>query len=218
LVNQILPRIRGTVPRSVRPVGAEDAEELVQDTVAMAAKLLDRNEATGKPMFPSSIAYYSIQHAKSGRRFVTGAGSSDVMSPRTQLEGHSAVSSFDDPIAFDEFTGEPLTLTEMISGDREDPSTVAARSIDWEAFLATQSPRGCKVVQLLAEGCNALQTARTMKLAPWQVYAERDKVAKALRAHMGERILDDIHVPPLWHGNLNCSKERLACRERHRGI
>lgn len=95
---------------------------------------------------------------------------------------------------------------------------VAARSIDWEAFLATQSRRGRKVVQFLAEGLNGLDIARKMKLPQWQVYTERDKVAKALREHMGQKILNDINVPPLWYGNLNASRERLACRERHRGI
>ena len=34
----------------------------------MAAKLYDKAEKAGKQVTPGNIAYYAIQHAKSGRR------------------------------------------------------------------------------------------------------------------------------------------------------
>ncbi len=33
LMDQIAPRLRNIIPAAVRPVGAEDAEELVQDAI-----------------------------------------------------------------------------------------------------------------------------------------------------------------------------------------
>lgn len=48
LLNEVAPRIRSAVPHCVHAVGCEDAEELIQDTIAMAAKLYDSAEKAGK--------------------------------------------------------------------------------------------------------------------------------------------------------------------------
>ncbi len=217
LVSDIVPRIRAVVPRSVRPVGSEDTEELIQDCVAMAARLLHNNEANGKPVFPSSIAFYSLQHLKSGRRS-TGSSRTDACTSGTRLDGRSDLLPIDEPIGFDEAAGESLTLSEMISDGREDPSQEVARTVDWECFMSTQSKNARKVVQHLAEGLKILQIARKMNLAPWQVYAERDKLAKAVREHMGVNVIEDVTRPAQWFGNLKAAREKFACRKRHRGV
>lgn len=41
LVSQIMPIITATVPRTVKPVGSETFDDLVQDTIATVAKLLE---------------------------------------------------------------------------------------------------------------------------------------------------------------------------------
>ena len=68
LLQEVAPRIRSAVPYCVRTVGCEDYEEIIQDTICMAAKLYDNAEKAGKQVTPGNIAYYAIQHAKSGRR------------------------------------------------------------------------------------------------------------------------------------------------------
>ncbi len=60
LMNEIVPRLRSAIPRCVKPVGAEDAEELVQDGIVQAAKMLDRLERQGKQVTPGNIAYYTV--------------------------------------------------------------------------------------------------------------------------------------------------------------
>ena len=135
--------------RSVRPVGSEDIEELIQDCIAMAARLLHNNEANGKPVFPSSIAFYSLQHLKSGRRS-TGSSRTDACTSGTQLDGNSQLIPIDEPIGYDEAVGESLTLSEMIGDGRDDPSQEVARSVDWECFMGTQSKNAHKGVQHLA--------------------------------------------------------------------
>ncbi len=44
LVDKIMPIIAATVPRVAKPVGAEDARELVQDTLASAAQMVESAE------------------------------------------------------------------------------------------------------------------------------------------------------------------------------
>lgn len=69
LINEIMPRLRAAVPRTVCPVvGAEDPEELVQDAAAIASAMLHSAEARGRPLKPACVAYYAIQALRSGRR------------------------------------------------------------------------------------------------------------------------------------------------------
>ena len=85
LVNEVVPRLRATV-RSVPPIGHEDAEELLADMTANAAKMMASAEKSGKQFTPGNIAYYAGRAARSGRRS-TGGGRTDVMSPGAQLDG-----------------------------------------------------------------------------------------------------------------------------------
>jgi hypothetical protein len=77
LQEEIVPRLRSAIPRNVNQIGSEDAEELIQDAIVMAAKLLDNAERANKTVTPGNIAYYTILHMKSGRRSC-GSSYSDV--------------------------------------------------------------------------------------------------------------------------------------------
>ena len=68
------------------PEGAADAEEIVQDAIAIAAKLYDNAERAGKAVSPGNITYYALQHAKSGRRSY-GQSKTCPLHPSTQLNG-----------------------------------------------------------------------------------------------------------------------------------
>ncbi len=84
LQTEVLPRLRSAIPTVCHCVGAEDAQELIQDSIAMAAKLLHNTEQAGKKVTTGNIAYYTIQHIKSGRRS-TGSSTVDVYGSGTQL-------------------------------------------------------------------------------------------------------------------------------------
>jgi hypothetical protein len=86
LQTQLVPRLRSAIPIVVHCVGAGDAQELIQDATAMAAKLMHNVEAAGKKVTPGNIAFYTLQHIKSGRR-PTRSSMSDVHGSGTQLAG-----------------------------------------------------------------------------------------------------------------------------------
>ena len=88
LVNEIVPRLKNAVPRSVNPVGCEDAEELIQDATVTAAKLLISVEQAGKTVTPGNIAFYTIQLMRSGSRS-TSSSCLDAMQAGTRLNGRS---------------------------------------------------------------------------------------------------------------------------------
>jgi hypothetical protein len=84
LLEQIAPRLRSAIPKVVKPVGAEDTEELVQDAIVLAAQMLDAVERNGKTVTPGNIAYYTVLHMKSGRRSQCRSRA-DTMAQGTQL-------------------------------------------------------------------------------------------------------------------------------------
>ena len=65
---EVLPRLRSSIPQVVSFVGSEDAQELVQDGIAMAARLMHNVEMARKKVTSGNIAYYTVRHLRSGWR------------------------------------------------------------------------------------------------------------------------------------------------------
>ena len=68
LLDVVRPMLIAVVPQVVKTTGAEDHAELVQDGMVMAAQAIDMLERRGRELMPRSVAYYTIQRLKSGRR------------------------------------------------------------------------------------------------------------------------------------------------------
>src|SRR5882724_8551141 len=99
LQEEVVPRLKSAIPKAVHFVGSEDPQELVQDATAIAAKMLHNVEAAGKKVASGNIAYYTIQHVKSGRRS-TGSSTVDVYGSATQLNGTTLLTSLEETAAF----------------------------------------------------------------------------------------------------------------------
>ena len=48
LQDQVVPRLRAAIPRTVLTIGSEDHEELIQDATCLAARILHNAELNGK--------------------------------------------------------------------------------------------------------------------------------------------------------------------------
>mgnify|MGYP003704248889 CR=1 FL=1 len=210
LVHQVAPRIRSAAPRSVRTVGCEDAEEIVQDAIAIAAKLYDNAERAGKTVSPSNITYYALQHAKSGRRSY-GQSKTCPLHPSTQLNGRADLHSFEDPAGGEE-ADESLELADVFSNDEEDPATQAARKLDWEAFLSTLSEHAREVLETVAAGTSMRELACRLNLKLWLILKLKEETRCKLVEFFGAEILAEIIRPPQWRNNLECHYAGLACR------
>ena len=125
LQEEVVPRLRSAIPRAVSYVGSEDAEELIQDATAMAARLLHNTELAKKKVTPGNIAYYTIQHMKSGRRS-TGSSVADVLGIGTQLQGRTRLTSFDEAAASDTDNGEDIfSFGDVLSAEQETKRNLA---------------------------------------------------------------------------------------------
>ena len=217
LQEEIIPRLRSAIPRVVNCVGAEDPQELVQDATCMAARMIDRVESQGKlgQITASNIAYYTIQHCKSGRR-ANGTSRVDILASATQLSGATRLHSLNEVVAEDECGVEIFELQDVISNDREDPATVAARQLDWDAFLNQLSRIEKLVVEFLSAGKTLRDVARKVGVSDSAMQTYRRKIAVKLLEFMGADVLRDLAIMPGWRINLDCEREAQACRNDRR--
>jgi hypothetical protein len=200
LQDQIAPRIAAVVHRSIKPVGSEDAEELTADGITMAAKMVERLEQQGKlnnGAGACNVAYYTLQHLKSGRR-AAGSSSVDVHGSMTQLQGHVEPHSFSEVVSQSEAGDEIFELADVVSVDSEDPATIAARNLDWDAFLHSLSKPEQILIDSLANGYSAGDAARLAGVSSWTMNQLRRNLAAKVVAYMGEDILSEIARIPGW--------------------
>jgi hypothetical protein len=216
LQDQVIPRLRSAIPNVVHCVGAEDHNELIQDSIAMAAKMMHNVEEAGKSVTPGNIAYYTIQHIKSGRRS-TGSSYVDVYGSRTQLNGTSRLNSLEEVVASaEEAGGEIFLFHDVLSQDEEDPGTKAARKMDWEDFVAALPKREKAMVEFMIEGKSGSSMARKLKVSDSTIRNSKRTLAIKIQEFMGFDILVQVQRRPEWKNNLASTKEKMACRhERH---
>ncbi len=217
LKEEIAPRIAGAVPRTVLCVGPEDSEELVQDTIVQAAKMVDRLEQQGKlnKVTPGKVAFYCIQHAKSGRR-AAGSSATDVMGSQTQLNGQSEMHLMSEVVSQSETGDEIHELHDVISTNHEDPSTIATRKLDWAVLLSRLSTIERVLVKCLTDGLTTRETCRRVKMTKNMLAELQHQVAQKILEVMGTDVLKDVVQVPQWRIVLDCECEQLACRADRR--
>jgi DNA-binding NarL/FixJ family response regulator len=211
---EVVPRLRASIPRNVNYVGSEDAEELIQDSIAIAAKMLHSAEAAGKQLTPGNLAHYALKHVKSGRRS-TGSSVVDVMAPGTQLNGHAWLNSLDEPVA-DQTSGESFTFNDVLASDQEDPATIAGRNLDWQSLLTRLTAREKAMVTYLLEGKTVSDVAWALRVSRSAMQQCKERLVHLIREFMGRDILVEVLRLPGWKDDLNASRQRLACRFERR--
>ena len=173
--------------------------------------MLNNTEKAGKQVTPGNIAYYTLQHVKSGRRSV-GHSNADVLGSATQLNGRSRVSSFDEPVAVEEEHGVEFTVNDVFGDDQEDPSITAARRIDWEEFLQMQDECCQAIILALVEGEPMRDLTQRFKLSLSSLQNRKRQLASRLKEFMGMDVLVDATRSPRWKDGITATRERQACR------
>ncbi len=207
LIDHITPRLRSAIPRALQLFGVEDHEELLQDSITIAAQMLHSVESAGKDVTPGNIAHYVILFMKSGRRSQSSSRA-DVMAPGTQLDQNCTVQSLDEQVGYDHDSDESVTLGEILATDREDPATLGARNVDWEEFTRSHDPRYGTLLKGIAEG----RSIRESGGSAWSGYQLRRRLAVELRDYLGADAIPDSVRAPAWRNNLIAHREKQACR------
>ena len=210
LMEQIAPRLKSIVPY-IKTVGSEDHEELLQDGLYMAAKMLHDLELRGKQVTAGNVTYYIALHLKSGRRSY-GCGRTDAMFSTTQLDGKAQVLSMETEVGFDPETMEPIRLGEFLSCSQDDPSMAAGRNLDWEQFLSSHDYRYGVVVKNIVHEKTARDEAKDRGVHYHMARAVRYKLADELAEFMGSDAVADSTRKPVWFGDLHAEREKAACK------
>jgi hypothetical protein len=187
LLNEVAPRIRSSMP-SLMPIGSEDPEELAQDTLAIAAGLLESTERRGKQVTPGNIAYFAIRLSRQGRRS-TRYKKNDVMHPATQLCGRSRVQSLDDPIASE-----------------------STRRLDWTRLVACLDATARAILCCMLEGEDLISLVPKLKRSHTALRNDKRRLAMLVLEHLAEDILRQVQELPAWMDNLVANRETFACR------
>ncbi len=174
---QIYPIIWNTIHRKAKPVGSEDYAELIQDSTATAAAMIEAMEKSGKVPIPNSIAYYSIQRTKSGRRSY-GNSRTDVMNPGYQMDNEGSVCSMQSPVGGED---EDFTVGDMIAARTEDIAAKILRQIDWAAFMQTLDNRKRTIVEELMAGGGTGDIARRLAVTSVRIVQLKREIGEAIR-------------------------------------
>ena len=131
-----------------------DFDDIIQELSGLALinymSLIQR----GKDAFYTPIMKYAVQHYKEGRRFV-GYNSTDIFSEQTQTMGRSDTcqfSQFDD-----ERKGDTMPFMKMRQASVFDQVQF---KIDFEDWLALQTPRDCSIALDLSCGYSTGEVAK----------------------------------------------------------
>ena len=215
LVNEVAPLIRSAVPRVVRPVGCEDAEELVQDALCSAAQMIEASELNGKKLYPSSIAFYAIQRAKTGRR--SGyAGEMDAMSAAARLRSHVSIEDLDQPAGDED--AESMTLHDALADQHaEDPAMVAARELDWSELMEDMNARDVAILKMAAGQLTNGELSRRWGVSCARVSQLKAELGRQVKLRWGDGALADAVAEPGWlRGSVRAARERSSCRHARR--
>ena len=215
LLEEIAPRLRAAIPKTIPMVGPEDPEELLQDGLVIAIGLLQSVQRSGKKVSAGNIAHYTILALRSGRRS-TGIRKNDVLAPACQLNGHARVRSMDEPLRNDEDGDEPLTLHDCLAANVDDPATAAGRRLDWTSMLDSLDRTKKAILIAMAEGRALTPLVRQLKRSRTALHYDKVKLGRLIQAYLGQDILVQAQAQPGWRNTLDAIQERLTCRAERR--
>ena len=215
LLDQIASRLRATIPHVIRATGAEDAEELLQDALAMAAQMLHALEARGKTVTVGNVCYYVVLLMKSGRRSQS-AGRTDVLGPATMLDGKSLALSLEEAVGLCSEPGEAVALGDLLAGTHEDLASAAARNIDWTEFLDGHDYRYIAMVRCAVSGQPMNSLGGKPGASNSALSSRKRQLAGDIRDYIGEDVLREVCQRPRWQAEVEGEQERMRCRHERR--
>jgi len=211
ILQEVQPRLRAAIAQSVPLVGADDVQELVQDGTVIALQLLNSTTRSGRKVTAGNLAFYTVKMLRAGRRS-TGERRNDPLNPKAQLTGTCRVQSLDEPIAEDDWSGEPLTLGETLAARVEDPATAATRRLDWAALIDALDESAAEVLCCLVVGTDLTQLVPKLKRSRSAIQNVKARLAHLVREHLGQDILARVQESPRWMDNVAANREKAACR------
>ena len=205
-MNDVVPRLRHAAG-TIKKFGAEDDEDILQDTTLMAARMMDSAEKAGRTFSAGNVAFFTTRAARSDRR--SGySGKTDAMSPRCHIDGLSRLDALDMDVEFE--SGDPGTLHDVIvpldfGGHELDPSEEAGRNLDWEAFLAASPPRYRTAIAVLEAGRTMREAGQRCGIGDSAALDLKKRIAADLLVFFGQDVIRRCLAVPARIGTPACA-------------
>ena len=214
LLNEVQPRLKSGIARSIPQIGTDDPGELLQDGMVIALHLMQSAERAGKKVTAGNVSYYTLKALRVGRRS-TGFRKTDPLHPAAQLSGRCHVHSLDERLPAPQSGDESLTIAEMLPSKQDDPSTKAARQLDWKELVEELDDVAKEILHALISGHKLTLLVPRLGRSRSALQNDKNELAKLIRERLGEDILNQVQERPGWQNNIAATRERLACsRER----
>jgi hypothetical protein len=202
ILREVQSRLKVGITTSVPQVGCDDPEELLQDGLVIAFRMLKNARRAGKRASARTVSHYTLATLRTGRRS-TGVHRNDVMNPAAQLSGHCRVQSFDEMVTTGDLSDEPLTLGEVLACKQSDPAIKAAREIDWQELIQTLDALAKEVLAALVSGTELTRLVPRLRRSRSALQRDKRRLAALIREHLGEDILLQVlQVRPQWRNNM----------------
>jgi hypothetical protein len=211
LLREVQPRLKSGIARSIPQIGTDDPGELLQDGMVIALHLLNSAESAGKKVSAGNVAYYTLKALRVGRRS-TGFRKTDPLHPAAKLSGRCRVHSLDERLTAPQPGDEPLTFADVLASKQDDPSTKAARHLDWNEVIHVLGDMAKEVLNALVSGHELTGLVPRLGRSRSALQSDKGELAKLIRERLGEDILRQVQEQPRWQNNIAAMRERLACR------
>jgi hypothetical protein len=134
------------------------------------------------------------------------------------LNGHTGLHSLEEVVAGDEETGgEIFTFNNVLPNDQEDPSTRAARKLDWESFCAGLPERERVVVVPVTKGKTLREAARSLGVSDSCMQTSKKRLGVKILEFTGTDIMVEARRRPQWRNSLEATRAKQACRVQRQG-
>jgi len=212
LVTQIMPLITRAISRgAVKPVGAEDFQELTSEACALAASALESLELRGKEIPIKSVVFYALQRLKSGRRSC-GGSMTDPISAGAAVSGKAHISSLDEPCGGSDAGEGSMTLHDMLADAGEGPDEAAARELDWTDLEGGLNSKQREVIRGTSRSDSGMTMAADLGVSSPRITQLKIEIARQVRSRWGNGCIAEISRPPAWQHGITALRERREAR------
>jgi acyl-homoserine lactone acylase PvdQ len=117
----------------------------------------------------------------------------------------------DERLASPQSGDEPQTIAGMLASKEDDPSTKAARQLDWNELVQELGHVAKEILKALANGHELTPLVQRLRRSRSSLQNDKMELAKLFRERLGENILIQVQETPGWQNNIGAMRERLAC-------
>jgi len=157
-----------------------DYEDVIQDLTGIALDMYTSLVRRGKEVFYSPLVQFAIKRYREGRRF-TGSNTRDILSEQAQIIGRS------NACQLSALEREPGTWDFGHYNRHHNPAEAVQWKLDYEAWIAMQTPRDQDIITDLSYGETTGDVARKYRVSAGLISQYRKRYRNSWNAYIVDK-------------------------------